>query len=41
MRHGRGFEIHINGNTYTGAFVNGKAHGHGIYKWANGEEYDG
>lgn len=42
LRHGRGYERHINGNFYIGNFVQGKAHGHGIYKWAaSGEQYDG
>lgn len=34
VRHGRGYERHTNGNYYIGNFVKGKAHGHGIYKWA-------
>lgn len=41
LRHGRGYEIHSNNNTYLGEFVDGKAHGHGIYKWSIYEEYDG
>jgi hypothetical protein len=41
VRDGRGFELHPNSNTYIGQFKDGKAHGIGTYKWANGEEYDG
>ena len=41
LRSGRGYERHPNNNIYIGEFVEGKAHGHGIYKWGNDEEYDG
>jgi hypothetical protein len=34
-------ERYANGNKYEGDFKKGKAHGTGVYNWANGEIYDG
>lgn len=37
---GKHVEKYENG-VYDGEFVNGKRHGKGKYKWADGAEYDG
>ena len=29
------------GSTYNGTWKDGEKHGHGIYKWADGDIYDG
>ena len=34
-------ETYSNGDSYTGAFVNGKFNGNGTYTWANGDVYSG
>lgn len=36
-----GFEKFENFNTYKGEFLHGKAHGNGVYSWANGEVFEG
>lgn len=42
MRSGRGYERHQNGDTYSGQFLLGKPHGHGVRRWAgSGQVYDG
>jgi len=35
------FTFDDSGNTYTGAWRDGKKHGHGRYTWANGDRYTG
>ena len=34
-------EHYTNGNNYKGNFIRGKAEGVGIFRWANGEVYEG
>jgi len=41
LKHGNGIEKFINGDTYTGNYVNGKPDGFGEYQWANGSHYKG
>lgn len=41
MRAGFGIEIFPNGSTYEGEYYDGKPHGEGTFKWANGEIYSG
>ena len=36
LREGRGFERYSNNNSYFGGFSQGKAHGHGVWKSADG-----
>merc|ERR1711934_18966 len=33
QQHGKGKAVYANGDEYTGEYVAGKKHGHGVYKW--------
>ena len=33
--------VFTNGDSYFGAFVDGKRSGEGVYKWSSGDEYNG
>ena len=51
IQHGKGCEIcnysivlmviGVDGSKYDGYYDNGKKHGRGRYRWADGSEYDG
>ena len=40
VREGHGYEKYDNRNVYIGYFKRGKAHGKGLYTWANEEYYE-
>ena len=39
--HGQGTYYYVNGNSYTGSFLNGNFHGYGIFKYKSGKTYIG
>jgi hypothetical protein len=39
--HGKGVLTCSDGRSYSGFFLNDKKHFHGVYHWANGNEYEG
>eukprot|EP00040_Diaphanoeca_grandis_P043450 m.268121 g.268121 ORF g.268121 m.268121 type:complete len:148 (-) comp76603_c0_seq1:25-468(-) len=40
-KQGTGTQTYSNGLEYSGAFADGKRHGHGVCKWENGDFYEG
>ena len=40
-RHGYGYLVNPNGDTYEGEFVYDARHGQGVYKFKNGDVYEG
>jgi len=41
QKHGHGTFTWVNGDSYAGAWRNGKKHGHGTHAWADGSSYEG
>ena len=41
LKHGTGTDIFVNGDVYSGEYVNGKPEGKGQYTWQNGASYVG
>ena len=39
--HGQGVHTFSNGDSYAGAFENGKQHGQGVFTYPNGDRYEG
>lgn len=41
LKHGKGIEHFINGDSYNGNYEKGRPHGEGRYEWADGSHYEG